>query len=274
MCAIQLPAAPWPSRRAARGVAAARCAGRSTRRSSRSWRRSHRSRAPTCRHCRGSTLGALRGMIAAGGRAAARGSCRSPPLDADLLSHTPAHHPNHVVRQRAAPHAAGAAVAGGAVPRAQDTPPAQGAHDGVLRQARRAACRCRHHMGTPHLCRTPCGLRRLKLIPLPPCPCPCRPPTQPPLPPGPALCPRYLAGTDVLELCAAADFPPVLMLRRMLEHMLGLSKQVGVGAAQHDPAVRCHWQTRPGALWWALLDSACAHSHAPPPAAPHVAARE
>jgi hypothetical protein len=30
----------------------------------------------------------------------------------------------------------------------------------------------------------------------------------------------------VLELCAAADFPPCLMMRRMLEHMLGLSKQV------------------------------------------------
>jgi hypothetical protein len=31
---------------------------------------------------------------------------------------------------------------------------------------------------------------------------------------------------DVLEICAAADFPACLMMRRMLEHMLGLSKQV------------------------------------------------
>ena len=37
---------------------------------------------------------------------------------------------------------------------------------------------------------------------------------------------RYNEGVDVLDLCAAADFPPCLMLRRMLEHMLGLSKQV------------------------------------------------
>lgn len=38
-------------------------------------------------------------------------------------------------------------------------------------------------------------------------------------------CSRYRRGTDVLDLCASADFPPCLMMRRMLEHMLGLSKQ-------------------------------------------------
>ncbi|KAI8470232.1 MAG: hypothetical protein J3K34DRAFT_264611 [Monoraphidium minutum] len=51
-----------------------------------------------------------------------------------------------------------------------------------------------------------------------------------------AYCVRYRAGCDVLELCAAADFPPCLMMRRMLEHMLGLSKQ-RVSDALRDPAL-------------------------------------
>ena len=41
-----------------------------------------------------------------------------------------------------------------------------------------------------------------------------------------SYCARYRAGEDVLALCAAADFPACLMMRRMLEQMLGLSKQV------------------------------------------------
>lgn len=43
----------------------------------------------------------------------------------------------------------------------------------------------------------------------------------------PAPSTRYLGGEDLLELCAEVDFPPCLMIRRMLEHMLHLSKQVG-----------------------------------------------
>jgi hypothetical protein len=56
------------------------------------------------------------------------------------------------------------------------------------------------------------------------------------LQPGPTPAPKptqrrtttthsYLAGVDVLELCAAADFPPCLLMRRMLELLLRLSKQ-------------------------------------------------
>lgn len=53
------------------------------------------------------------------------------------------------------------------------------------------------------------------------------PPSRPPpLRASPSLT-RYTQGTDMLELCAASDFPACLMMRRMLEHMLGLSKQVG-----------------------------------------------
>lgn len=37
---------------------------------------------------------------------------------------------------------------------------------------------------------------------------------------------RYLAGEDLLLICADVDFPPCLMMRRMLEVLLGLSKQV------------------------------------------------
>jgi hypothetical protein len=40
---------------------------------------------------------------------------------------------------------------------------------------------------------------------------------------------RYLSGDDVLGLCAEVDFPPCLMMRRMLELLMRLSKQVGVG---------------------------------------------
>lgn len=40
-------------------------------------------------------------------------------------------------------------------------------------------------------------------------------------------CPgRYIAGDDVLALCAEVDFPPCLMMRRMLELLMRLSKQV------------------------------------------------
>lgn len=39
-------------------------------------------------------------------------------------------------------------------------------------------------------------------------------------------CCRYLDGEDLLMLCAEVDFPPCLMVRRMLEGMMGLSKQV------------------------------------------------
>jgi hypothetical protein len=38
---------------------------------------------------------------------------------------------------------------------------------------------------------------------------------------------RYLSGEDLLALCGEVDFPPCLMVRRMLEGMMGLSKQVG-----------------------------------------------
>jgi hypothetical protein len=41
------------------------------------------------------------------------------------------------------------------------------------------------------------------------------------------LCPcRYLEGEDLLLLCGEVDFPPCLMMRRMLETLVGLSKQV------------------------------------------------
>lgn len=40
---------------------------------------------------------------------------------------------------------------------------------------------------------------------------------------------RYLAGEDLLVLCGEVDFPPCLMVRRMLEGMMGLSKQVRRG---------------------------------------------
>ncbi|GBF92890.1 hypothetical protein Rsub_05726 [Raphidocelis subcapitata] len=49
-------------------------------------------------------------------------------------------------------------------------------------------------------------------------------------------CARYRAGVDVLEICAAADFPACLMMRRMLEHMLGLSKQ-RVSDVVKDPSL-------------------------------------
>lgn len=38
-------------------------------------------------------------------------------------------------------------------------------------------------------------------------------------------CRRYLDGEDCLEISASIDFPPCLLMRRMLEHMLQLSKQ-------------------------------------------------
>lgn len=41
-----------------------------------------------------------------------------------------------------------------------------------------------------------------------------------------SYCSRYVHGEDVLGLCAEVDFPPCLMIRRMLELMLRLSKQV------------------------------------------------
>jgi hypothetical protein len=47
---------------------------------------------------------------------------------------------------------------------------------------------------------------------------------------------RYLAGDDVLGLCAEVDFPPCLMMRRMLELLMRLSKQVGAGAQQDGAA--------------------------------------
>jgi hypothetical protein len=40
---------------------------------------------------------------------------------------------------------------------------------------------------------------------------------------------RYLGGEDLLSLCGEVDFPPCLMMRRMLESTLGLSKQVKEG---------------------------------------------
>eukprot|EP00879_Flechtneria_rotunda_P032233 GHRR01035405.1.p2 GENE.GHRR01035405.1~~GHRR01035405.1.p2 ORF type:complete len:113 (+),score=20.73 GHRR01035405.1:574-912(+) len=39
-------------------------------------------------------------------------------------------------------------------------------------------------------------------------------------------CTRYAFGEDVLELCASVDFPPCMMMRRMLELLLNLGKQV------------------------------------------------
>uniref|UniRef100_A0A383WBB4 CDAN1-interacting nuclease 1 n=1 Tax=Tetradesmus obliquus TaxID=3088 RepID=A0A383WBB4_TETOB len=41
----------------------------------------------------------------------------------------------------------------------------------------------------------------------------------------PAYCSRYVTGEDVLALCAEVDFPPCLMMRRMLELLMRLSKQ-------------------------------------------------
>jgi hypothetical protein len=49
----------------------------------------------------------------------------------------------------------------------------------------------------------------------------------------PLCCPvRYIAGDDVLGLCAEVDFPPCLMMRRMLELLMRLSKQVGGGQSR------------------------------------------
>lgn len=42
----------------------------------------------------------------------------------------------------------------------------------------------------------------------------------------PSLASRYLAGNDILALCASVDFPPCMMLRRLLEGLLMVSKQV------------------------------------------------
>lgn len=39
------------------------------------------------------------------------------------------------------------------------------------------------------------------------------------------FCSRYLSGEDVLSLCASVDFPPCMMMRRMLEAMDILPKQ-------------------------------------------------
>lgn len=37
---------------------------------------------------------------------------------------------------------------------------------------------------------------------------------------------RYLGGSDVLDMAAALDLPPCLLMRRLLEALLRLSKQV------------------------------------------------
>jgi hypothetical protein len=37
---------------------------------------------------------------------------------------------------------------------------------------------------------------------------------------------RYAAGEDILQLSANVDFPPCLLLRRVLEELLQLGKQV------------------------------------------------
>lgn len=39
-----------------------------------------------------------------------------------------------------------------------------------------------------------------------------------------AYCRRYVAGEDVLQLAADVDFPPCLLMRRMLEHMLPIAR--------------------------------------------------
>lgn len=50
--------------------------------------------------------------------------------------------------------------------------------------------------------------------------------------PSPSRCAaRYVTGEDVLALCAEVDFPPCLMMRRMLELLMRLSKQVRALAA-------------------------------------------
>ncbi len=45
-------------------------------------------------------------------------------------------------------------------------------------------------------------------------------------------CEAYLAGEDILAVAATADFPPCMLLRRMLESMLRVPKQVG-GKLRH-----------------------------------------
>eukprot|EP00877_Chromochloris_zofingiensis_P001620 jgi/Chrzof1/11459/Cz05g37120.t1 len=39
------------------------------------------------------------------------------------------------------------------------------------------------------------------------------------------MCFRYKQGDDLLDICGSVDFPPCLMIRRMLEYILKLSKQ-------------------------------------------------
>jgi hypothetical protein len=39
-------------------------------------------------------------------------------------------------------------------------------------------------------------------------------------------CYRYLKGQDLLALSAELDFPPCMLLRRLLEHLVPGSKQV------------------------------------------------
>jgi hypothetical protein len=64
------------------------------------------------------------------------------------------------------------------------------------------------------------------------CSCLLCPPTPAPTPTcaTPPFPGRYLSGTDLLELCADVEFPPCLMMRRFLEHLLQLPNKVKPGA--------------------------------------------
>ena len=57
---------------------------------------------------------------------------------------------------------------------------------------------------------------------------------------------RYMSGEDILSICASVDFPPCMMLRRMLESLLLVNKQVRCGSvAQAKAAPLCrHCLTR------------------------------
>jgi hypothetical protein len=67
---------------------------------------------------------------------------------------------------------------------------------------------------------------------------------------------RYLAGTDLLELCADVEFPPCLMMRRFLEHLLQLPNKVSPGQPTPAATVLSHGE----GLWQWL---SCANSTQP-----------
>jgi hypothetical protein len=48
---------------------------------------------------------------------------------------------------------------------------------------------------------------------------------------------RYLAGEDILQICASVDFPTCMMMRRLLEHLFKVNKQVLINFTFHRPLI-------------------------------------